>query len=32
MKDAFKREIEESLYIHSMLPLHREKSLEASFT
>ena len=31
MKDAFKREIEESLYIHSMLPLHRERSLEASF-
>ncbi|MDD3277830.1 MAG: glycoside hydrolase family 9 protein [Lachnospiraceae bacterium] len=31
MNQDLEREIEDSLYIHRMLPLHREKSLEAAF-
>lgn len=31
MKEEFRKEIEESLYIHSLLPLHRERALEASW-
>ncbi|WP_342757334.1 glycoside hydrolase family 9 protein [Kineothrix sedimenti] len=31
MRDEFRKELEDSLFIHSMLPLHRERSLEAEF-
>ncbi len=31
MREEFRKELEDSLYIHSMLPLHKERSLEAAF-
>ena len=31
MNPQFLRELEDSLYLHRPLPLHREQSLEASF-
>lgn len=31
MREDFRRELEESLYIHRPLPLHRERTLENSF-
>lgn len=31
MREEFRRELEESLYIHRPLPLHRERALESSF-
>lgn len=31
MRKEFQKEVEESLFIHSMLPLHQERSLEAAF-
>ena len=31
MREEFRRELEDTLYIHSLLPLHREKSVEAAF-
>ena len=31
MREEFQRELRESLYIHRPLPLHQERSLEASF-
>ena len=32
MRDEFRRELRESLYVHRPLPLHRERSLEAKFS
>lgn len=31
MNEAFRRELEQTLYLHRPLPLHREQSLESSF-